>query len=441
MEMIQRVELTSTQSSIVFNSIPQGFTDLAISLSGRSTTADVTQYVTFTFNGSTSGYSFRYLFGNGGIGAGVFTTSGSRSDMLGPIISGANATANTFGNAQIYIPNYTASQTKSISIDGVMEQNSAEAYPQIWAGQWANNAPITSITLNAAPNFAAGSSATLYGIKKFAGDKTPKAIGGTAQLINGFWVHTFTTSGDFTPLENLSNVEYLVVAGGGGGNGAGGGGGAGGYRSSVVGELSGGGASAEARLSLTSGINYAVLVGAGGAGDGTPSGDQATSGSNSSFGTIITAIGGGKGGIFGNAGSSGGSGGGGGPQGGGGAGTANQGYGGGVGFWNGLSANRGGGGGGGAGGTGSNASSGTGGAGGAGRTSSITGTAIARAGGGGGEGFTTGAAGQAGGGNGGNASSNGGNATANTGSGGGGAGDSLIGGNGASGIVIVRYAA
>ena len=67
----------------------------------------------------------------------------------------------------------------------------------------------------------------------------------------------------------LSEVEYLGVAGGGGGGswGArGGGGGAGGLRSSMVGYSSGGGASAESKLSITPGVSYTVTIGAGGAG-------------------------------------------------------------------------------------------------------------------------------------------------------------------------------
>ena len=60
--------------------------------------------------------------------------------------------------------------------------------------------------------------------------------------------HIFTSSGTFdvtAPGGYGDTVEYLVVAGGGGGCGdLSGGAGAGGYRSSVIGENSGGGGSA-----------------------------------------------------------------------------------------------------------------------------------------------------------------------------------------------------
>lgn len=90
-------------------------------------------------------------------------------------------------------------------------------------------------------------------------------------------------------------VESLVIAGGGGG-GAGynsnGGGGGGGYRSSVVGELSGGGANAEPTFNATQGVTYTITVGGGGS-----AGLQGSNSSISGSGlTTITSLGGGGGG-------------------------------------------------------------------------------------------------------------------------------------------------
>ena len=83
------------------------------------------------------------------------------------------------------------------------------------------------------------------------------ARGGIETVSGGYKIHTFTSSGTFTVSSGLSTVEYLVIAGGGSGgvyNGSRpGGGGAGGYRCSVVGENSGGGASAEGALPVSSG--------------------------------------------------------------------------------------------------------------------------------------------------------------------------------------------
>ena len=80
-------------------------------------------------------------------------------------------------------------------------------------------------------------------------------------------VTTKTASGSITTRSGTTQIEYLVIAGGGGGGLAAGtgGGGAGGYRSSVAGETSGGGASAEPSVSITAGATLTATVGAGGA--------------------------------------------------------------------------------------------------------------------------------------------------------------------------------
>jgi len=225
-------------------------------------------------------------------------------------------------------------------------------------------------------------------------------------------------------------VDYLVVAGGAGGGI--GGGGAGGYRTSYAGsgsETSGGNSTVESMLTLTTqSSSYTVTVGAGGTGVvGNSTGQPSGSGNVSTFATV-TSTGGGGGGTAGyagwfNAGVSGGSGGGSHNNYAVGATTsAVQGFNGGLGTAEG-------GGGGGAGGVGGNEPSQ---AGGVGLYSSITGTSIGRAGGGGG--FIAGTASE-GGGAGGNPNAS--DATANTGAGGGGG---INGGQGGSGVVILRYA-
>jgi hypothetical protein len=437
MKLIATQTLTSAQPDITFSAIPQNFTDLYVLFSGRSTTASGSYTANFLrFNGIATNLSMRRLFGSG---------SSVGSDNEANIIittPRAGATANTFGSSAIYIPNYTGSTNKSVSIDQVTENNASEVLTDITAGLWSNTAAITSLTIAADSTFAAGSTASLYGIGG-PGSTSAKAVGGTVAKVGAYWVHTFTSSGIFYPLESLTNVEYLVVAGGGGGGGNGssagasGGGGAGGYRSSVTGASSGGGASAETKLSLTANTAYAVTVGAGGA--------NATNGSNSVFGSI-TSTGGGRGGTrMVHDPSSGGSGGGGygensNP---GAAGTTNQGYAGGSAVSpNGTAA-----GGGGAGSVGQNAISNTqGGNGGSGVASSITGTSVSRAGGGGGGAGAPGGTGTSGGGNGGTLTPSLVKPTAgtlNTGGGGGGAENvgAQNGAAGGSGIVVVRYLA
>jgi len=254
------------------------------------------------------------------------------------------------------------------------------------------------------------------------------------------------------PLE----VEYLVIAGGGGGagsNGAGGGGGAGGYRSSVQGESSGGGASAESTFEPTLSTNYTVTVGAGGAGGELGGGVQGADGSNSVFNTITSTGGGGGGGGQTSSGSggvtdgrNGGSGGGGGAYGSntasGGTGTANQGFDGGDTPTSGGTTFAGSGGG--ASEVGSDGGNTIGTGGGDGVTSSITGSAVIRGGGGGGGRIGSAPAQTGGSGGGGTGGVQTGtdtvtSGTANTGGGGGGGGYARVGASGGSGVVILRY--
>jgi hypothetical protein len=265
---------------------------------------------------------------------------------------------------------------------------------------------------------------------------------------NNYVVHTFTTSGVFTPTSAF-NVDCLVVAGGGSGGSTsqgscGGGGGAGGviYK--------------EAH-SISSGTSYTITVGSGG-GQRTPSG-HGYAGNHSYFAYGVAGKelkgfggGGGAGHLTGyDVGDNGGSGGGSenntstssstqtNHNGGTGYGTA-----GGAGI---LVPYYNAGGGGGASVAGGAASSGTTGTGGNGKAFSITGTSVTYAGGGSGGAYlagTVGAAGTGGGGTGGNnAGSDGTAATVNTGGGGGGGGrhnySSHRGGAGGSGIVIIRY--
>jgi hypothetical protein len=246
---------------------------------------------------------------------------------------------------------------------------------------------------------------------------------------------SYGTNGFYLPFNQSITTDYLVVAGGGGGGWYGGGGGAGGYRCSVTGESSGGGASAEAKLTLNITGRYTVTVGAGGAGQSSSLSANGANGSNSVFSTITSTGGGGGSSQNSGTANSGGSGGGGSsatsPYAGG-AGTANQGFAGATVTANGSYH----GGGGGAGAVGNDWSGSTGGAGGNGVTSSITGSSVTRAGGGGGRGASGGAGGSGGGGAGGAGDNAGTVGTDYTGSGGGGGN---TGGKGGDGVVIISY--
>jgi hypothetical protein len=120
----------------------------------------------------------------------------------------SSATASTFASADIYIPNYTSSDYKSISIDTVTEKNATDAYMRLTAGLWSNTAAITSIGLNcsASGNFVQYSTFYLYGVAKLGTTPAivPYATGGDTIMTDGtYWYHTFISSGTFTPAKAI----------------------------------------------------------------------------------------------------------------------------------------------------------------------------------------------------------------------------------------------
>jgi hypothetical protein len=427
--LLERTELNASAASVTFANIPQtGYTDLKIVVSAMNTVG--LAVTTLKFNGSSSGYTYKALRGSGSAAASFDQGTWGAGTYFQ---TGYNINGTTPNSNEIYIPNYTGSTNKSVSIDGVQEANSSTAYSFLVAGLWSNTAAITSITV--APDtdsFAANSTFSLYGIAAVGTTPAiaPKADGGNVIATDGtYWYHAFTSSGSFVPQVGLS-CDVLVVAGGaGGGRSFGGGGGAGGLL---------------AFTSQTVSALQNVTIGAGGPNQGG-SAFVGNDGSDSQFGSLTLVKGGGGGGYdagggVGSNGRTGGSGGGGSRVGfgTGGAPTTSQG------FRGGNQTGTGGTGGGGAGATGQDlsGSSGTGGNGSSAYSSwgaaTLTGQNVS-----GTRWYAGGGGGQAGaGGNGGGGQNIDGlpttvaNGTINTGGGGGG---DTVNSSGGSGIIIVRY--
>ena len=156
-------------ASIVFSSIPATYTDLKLVISARTNQSSWNDNSIVRFNGdSGNNYSNRRVNGSGST-----TDSSSNTSQDGFYywnFNGANATASTFSNNEMYIPNYTSSNQKSFSSERVVENNSStDNMLSLIAGIWTGTAAITSISI--APYygtlFAQYSSATLYGIRKY----------------------------------------------------------------------------------------------------------------------------------------------------------------------------------------------------------------------------------------------------------------------------------
>ena len=170
MELIEAKTLASNTATITFSSIPQTYTDIVLRYSTRSTVADgsaPSQNQAIRFNSDTgANYKLILLAGSTPSTAeSAITTTGT--SIFWNYATSPNATANTFSNGEIYIPNYTSSNYKSASIDGVTENNSTTSNVNLTAALWNNTDAINTITITDtnSGSFVTNSTFYLYGIK------------------------------------------------------------------------------------------------------------------------------------------------------------------------------------------------------------------------------------------------------------------------------------
>jgi hypothetical protein len=424
--------ITSTVQAVTFTSIPQTYTDLVLiaapkcdaqrdleirvgngSVDTGSNYSTTAGWASTSTTGSNRNSSATYMYGN--YYAGTTTTAGQNVRTYH---------FNNYSNTTTFKSMLARSSTASLGVDFLV-------------GTWRSTSAINTISIfPLSGDIVAGSTFTLYGIQN-SNIGAPKAFGGTITQDATYTYHTFGASGTFIPQQSLT-ADCLVIAGGGGGGNAGGGGGAG----SLIHRTG---------FSLTA-TNYSITIGTGGAGDTTRTNAPAGSGTPSTF-NGISATGGG-GGTSNNGNNNGGAGGsGGGAVGTGAGGTASAGtLNGGTGYVNigggsvsGGNLGQGGGGAGGVGGTQNAPSGGLGGVGSSLFSSWLTATGMGQGGfiAGGGAGYSdlTNAGGLGGGGNSGIGTTDGASGLRNTGGGAGGSRNESTGngGNGGSGVVIIRY--
>lgn len=166
--LIDKAILTSNQSTVTFSglgSYSSDYTDLKILASSRSTLSANYNYMTVNFNGASTTWNYKVLYA---VGTNTPSSASSTASFIEYIWQPAsNVTANTFGNIELYIPNFSSSNYKSVSADFVSEDNSSSTnILGLNAAVWPNTAAITSITLGAdGASLLSGSSFYLYGIK------------------------------------------------------------------------------------------------------------------------------------------------------------------------------------------------------------------------------------------------------------------------------------
>ena len=156
--LIEAKTLGSAVTSVTFNSIPQTYTDLKVLATGRINQSgyDSTPWViNEIFLNSTKITSGILLAGTG-------SATASDTNASAFFTTDTDATANTFCSFDMYLPNYTSSIAKSVSVDVVTENNATAAVQVLQALLSGVTSAITSITFGTVSSYTYNTNSTFY---------------------------------------------------------------------------------------------------------------------------------------------------------------------------------------------------------------------------------------------------------------------------------------
>lgn len=165
-EPMASATLGSAASSFTFGNIPGTYTDLLITVAGRTDrTANASEAIGVRFNGdSGSNYAVTYLLGTGAAASAARASNISYAELsrMNPSVSGNTSPA----LAIFHIMSYANTSVFKTALG--IGAASAETYPvSRYVALWRSTAAITSVVVIPAigPNFVTGTSFSLYGLK------------------------------------------------------------------------------------------------------------------------------------------------------------------------------------------------------------------------------------------------------------------------------------
>jgi hypothetical protein len=208
MQPIYTRTLGAGVTSVTFNNIPQGFTDLKIVISARGTGAATSDAVLFTANSGVFQTTSR-LFSDSAASYAIQQNRNNFGLIYANIPAGAS-TANAFSNHEIYITNYTAGTYKGYNADTCCQVTAASgSYTMMWGGQILTTAPITNLAFvcSNATAFAQYTTITIYGISNVYDTGTP-----TAPTIGTVTDQASFASVAFTALSTDRADSYAVTS-------------------------------------------------------------------------------------------------------------------------------------------------------------------------------------------------------------------------------------
>jgi hypothetical protein len=158
-------------NNAAFLNIPQTYTDLKVVVSARATVAtDVAQGVFFQFNGDGSTNYSGVTLRNASNSINAYRSDASNAFLEFDITNAANGSGH-YSTVELYIPNYAGNVFKQVIGNSIKEDNNTTGYTYnvLRSNLLRTNSPIRSIAVGTnitSPNFAGGSTVTIYGISK-----------------------------------------------------------------------------------------------------------------------------------------------------------------------------------------------------------------------------------------------------------------------------------
>jgi hypothetical protein len=157
-EPISSITLGASTSSVIFNSIPQTYTDLVLKITASPSTNGVTGYM--RLNSDTgSNYSMVGTRGNG------TDTASYRQTSLGYFFFDYAGNTN-IGTTTLSTVNFLDYSSTNKHKTNLVRQSNASDVVEMLVQKWSSNSAITSITIFwSSGDITSGSTFHLYGIK------------------------------------------------------------------------------------------------------------------------------------------------------------------------------------------------------------------------------------------------------------------------------------
>ena len=168
-DLLETTTLSTSASSVTFSGLGaySDYKHLQIRNVTRTTNTanNSTVYMSLTFNGATSGYSFHKVEGDGGSASAYGTGTRSRIDISDSTAEGSTSFANVFGASIIDILDFSSS-SKNTTVRYLAGANMNSKNVNLGSGSYPVTTPVTTLTLTSGSlDFAVGSRFSLYGSK------------------------------------------------------------------------------------------------------------------------------------------------------------------------------------------------------------------------------------------------------------------------------------